>query len=435
MVWSPEAERDASMLQRGALVVALTGWYLFALTGPFSTTGVDFALLLILVGSLPMLPRIWNDLRREPVFWAAVALTAYLAVQITIKVGAHPELDEMRNPHWSHWFRVAGLWSLLLGWWLYRCPRHVGPLLVTMVAGLLLGIFADGNLERIFSGELWHRHVWGYSPNYLGMVSGMGVLAILAWVALEKHGNLKWWEWCATGPVFLLLALLLYSSASRSAWLAFPLGVLPLLAYAAYSTGRISTWRAIPAAFLLLAGAGTALYLANPGYLAGRMTPIWDVLVMLVSLDLEGAAAARGSLGLRVEMWLAGVQAFLQEPWFGWGPGSGYLVIWPDDFTDASFRHFHNLYVEILVSFGLVGALLFLATHFFIYSRSIKAMWHGAISPAMSIGLAGITLFLLAKLFSEIRIGQTEGRALLTAIYAFHAYLMFRYSTMRDERN
>ncbi len=414
-------------MERWAVAVALTGWYLFALTGPYSTTLADLGLLLALVGSLMVARSFWNDVRREPVFWAILILLGYLAIHSAFFMNAHPEQAVHQNPRWSHWFRVGGLWALLLGWWLYRCPRHVAPLLGVLVAGLLVGIPLEVRLDRILDGQIWDRYNWGYHPNYLGMASGAAILVVLAWLGFQQRGRRPALEWGLALLILALLFFLLLASGARRAWLFLPLGLGALALFALLREGAGNNRARIGLGLLVGAGVLGGLLLLSQDLVAQRMGSQWETLRLVLSLDLQASAEAGGSVGSRIAMWLAGLQAIIAEPWFGWGAGAGVRVLQTDDFTDlVGHGHFHSLYMEIAVSFGLVGLLLFIAAIGLILRQSFRAIRAGVVSPALVAGLLATTVYMLVFLAVSVRIGQTEGRALITAFLAFHAYAMFR---------
>ncbi len=431
------ADRPLEAIAAG---IALGGIYVFAFSAPWSTSLVEVGLFLIVVGSLPVLPLIWRDLRREPVFWVTLVLVAYLAIHSTVYLHLYPRLDEMKNPNWSHWLRTAGLWSLLLGWWLYRRPNHAKPLVLALILGLFFGVLVKGGYDSVLSGELWaHRRsilvysdYLGYSPNYLGLATGAAILSITAWVVLEQRGVLNGWQWAGTALLLVLLVMMFIGSGSRSAWLALPAGLGVVFLYGLVGYGARDSLKPVLISTLFTGAILVGLVFVYREFLFVRLEREWDVLFLFLSLDWAAAAEIPAPLGYRVAMWMRGMDALLEAPMFGWGAGSGIYQLEGEGF---GFRHFHNIYLELLVSFGFMGAAGFLVVHGLIYARTLAAYRSSAISRAMFVGLGAVTLFLLIKLSFEIRIGHSEGRALITSLYAFHAYAMYRFRERLDDGN
>lgn len=415
-------------------VVAFGGWYLFALAGPFSTTLADLGLVLVLLASVWVAASIWRDARDEPVFWMTLALLAYLVIHMSLFMPEYPEQMARQNPNWSHWFRVGGLWSIALGWWLFRFPSHFAPLITALVVGLLIGVVVEVDVERIASHGFADRSAWGYQPNYLGLASGAAFLALLSWALYGIHERRSPAVWIGIGLVLATLVALVLVSESRRAWLLLPLGLVALILFGLMFGNRDISLRRLLLGTALIAGTAALVIVVFREMIVERLGIEWEAIALLLTLEWGEVAGSRG-VGARVAMWLAAAEAVAVEPWFGWGSGAGARVLRSDEFTDlVDHGHFHSLYVEILVSFGLIGFALFGITLLLILRASWRAARTGAISLPLAAGLAAVTVFVLAVMVISVRIGQTEGRALLTTLMAFHAYAMFRLSQWRASR-
>lgn len=413
--------------------VALLGWYLFALFGPFSTAGSNLSIGLILIATAVVFPLFWRDVRRQPVFWLAVALTAYILARSLLALQVYPELDESHNPHWSDLLKVTGLAALPLGWWLYRYPRHVPAILATALAGLLTGAAFAGDWNQILAANFGSRVVWGYSPNYLGTVSGAASLGLLSWLVLGTKPGARRWAWFIGLPLLIITAFFLYTSQSREAWVALPIGLLTLFgAVLKYCHSR----RRCSVALASLVGALAAIALAVFAFDGGvlllkRMTNEWHTMVAALSGQLDAVVAAGGSTGLRVEMWLAGLEAATVKPLFGWGPGAGMIVL-QGEFADMRFGHFHNLYIELLVSLGVVGLGLTAITIICFMRAARRASRLGLWPDALSVGVLAVTAFTAVTVLFAIRIGQTEGRASLTLLTALYGMAAFQVTNAKN---
>jgi len=72
------------------------------------------------------------------------------------------------------------------------------------------------------------------------------------------------------------------------------------------------------------------------------------------------------SVGLRLDMWKAGIGAFKQNPLIGSGPTGTDQVV--DELIAGGeihpavrdFRHLHNQYVEVMARYGIVGLVAYL---------------------------------------------------------------------------
>jgi O-antigen ligase len=158
-----------------------------------------------------------------------------------------------------------------------------------------------------------------------------------------------------------------------------------------------------------------------------RIQMEWDSISSVASGDLQSAVDNSDSVGLRIDMWIAGAKAFLEKPLIGWGPGSGTLVL-RGEFTNLKFGHFHNLYIEILVSFGVLGSLLAGYVGYHYIKPVIAAYRLGRMPDALAAGILVVLVQSAATLLFTIRIGQTEGRAALTLLAAYCVYALFLVS-------
>jgi O-antigen ligase len=58
-----------------------------------------------------------------------------------------------------------------------------------------------------------------------------------------------------------------------------------------------------------------------------------------------------GSSG-RIELWTQALAAIAERPWFGWGEGMFPIL------SGVGFTHPHNVVLQVLLAWGIVGALL-----------------------------------------------------------------------------
>lgn len=419
--------------------LAVPGLYVFAFTFAFSPTLMNLGMALILTGTLVALPRFWEEIRRQPVFWLSVMLVVYIVLRSVLALQEFPDLGGEKNPHWTDLVRATPLFAIPLGWWLYRHPRHIAPILISAVAGLFAGVLNGGHWDLILDGRfaedyVWRyrdRFIWGYNPNFLGLASAAAILTIGAWFL--SHGWISRWRiglWVVAGLSLLLLGGLLYASQSRSAWLGFLLGSLCLGAWAfARDLGRDHGWWRAGILFGVVAASVlvSILVIDEGGLVTRRVLREWNTFALLWGGNLDAAADAGGPLGKRIAMWVAGVHALAERPWFGWGPGSGPIMS-EGGFIEEPLTHFHNIYLELLVSLGLVGFGLAAATGGVLVVAAIRATRYGLWSSAMAGGLLAVTVLTAVALLFAIQFGQPAGRAFLRMLEAVFVVAVFRVS-------
>ena len=108
----------------------------------------------------------------------------------------------------------------------------------------------------------------------------------------------------------------------------------------------------------------------------------------------------------RLMAWQTAWSSILSAPWFGWGSGSSYNLIFefvPDDFSlyvdNHSFEHVHNEWLEVAQEGGLFGWILYLVVIFILFYILVKAINSDEISDKDRKILIGGGLGVVAYLF------------------------------------
>lgn len=400
--------------------LALAGWYVLVIFAPYSTTGAGVGYILLLVASFVFMSKIVFDFWKHPVFWVSLLLGAYILFRSLLAINLSPEIDEMQNPHWSHFLEVMFPGFLLMGWWLARHPHHLFRILVFAVIGLIVGVIYQVG-PQVWNGlALTSRYSFGYSPNYLGMVSGVGLVVVLVYIANTARIN----------PTNLLLSFILIAvfgvtllvSQSRSAWLAFVVFSCVFFGHV-FLVSRDKSHFKFMLIFFVLPSVVLALvyFLGLIPLIVSRLEDERHTLSLLMHGDWREAAQEGRSIGTRLQLWFVGIQAVLEKPLLGWGGGAGQMLL-----SGSGHRHFHNFYIEFLVGYGIIGFSLFLICFVLLVREVMLAGREGVISRVMMLSLLYVALFISVALCFTLRIGQTEGRALLLMVMACYAFVLFR---------
>lgn len=212
-------------------------------------------------------------------------------------------------------------------------------------------------------------------------------LAGLAWASRQRYRFL-WNVLFLCGLAGGLVASFL--SGTRSGWVAIPL-IVPVILFAYRDRILDKKWL-IP------------VILAALGLLVAVMVSV-DVVrerTIIAGQQVEGyfeEGVNHTSVGLRLDMYKAGLAAFSENPLIGIGPsgietkvdamaGSGEVHQ-----NVARYRHLHNQYIDNMARYGLIGLVSYLALLLVPFFLFLKKARHG--SPAVrAVGLAG-ALFLV----------------------------------------
>jgi len=412
---------------RLAVHVSVVGLYTLFFFSTFSTAGYNVALALLLLATLLSAKPFLINLHKTPLFILISLLTLYVLLRSLAALNQTPELATESDPHWTHHLRTTGAISIVIGWWLFQSAKHLPTLITLAIAGLFVGVLYDGNLSAIVSLEFSDRTLWGYQPNYLGLIAGIACLILISRGLLTPTKKNSRITLALTTIACLLSLLMVLTSQSRAAWLGLAVS-LPILVLLYIECFNSCTRKA---SFIHIAklSAPLVLFAFLAFYFYGdlaldRLTQQKDGVTHLLSGQLNEAAATGGAIGKRIAAWLIGVETILAYPFFGAGPSTSSQLL-----TSLDIAHFHNIYLEIIVSFGLVGALLYLSIlSLFIYYL-FKAHTQNLISARFFVTLITVTIFVAIFLFFSIRIGQPGGRATLNILGALY---MFAFLTHRN---
>lgn len=302
----------------------------------------------------------WQRLRGHPL-WPVLGLAlGYLLLHAALLPTADAPSTANRNA-------LLDLLKLLLlvpvGWAVAGDPRRARALLALAGAGLLLRLLLHappGQWLAVF-GDPTRRLDFGFTAIASGLYCAAALLGLLLLLPGRVPGT--GWTRAATLLGGLLAATLLtaglLASRSRATWLALLLASPIVLA----ATGRHGR----PA--LALLGAGVlATVLVGGSAVAHRLgadAAAYPALTRVlgahdaVAADDAWQQMPYNSLGLRLHVWRAAIEAWWQRPWLGHGAGASEALLAGAANTPlGALSHLHNTYAELALRFGLIGLLL-----------------------------------------------------------------------------
>ncbi len=206
-----------------------------------------------------------------------------------------------------------------------------------------------------------------FNANYYGSMMNMAImLCIYKLFARPKYR----WYYC----FFILCAGLgIYLSGSMSSLAALCGGVLVVT---------------------LLYSRRTGFYLILGGMLLG------GILIVAVPGLFPRIAEFGKTLGLREEIWETTFKGIQDSPWFGHGV-LGYMDAYVK-YQSFQTTHAHNLYLNMILDFGVVGAVLFLCfmgqmlrplldAFRYHYDKKLRVLVAGQLSVVLLHGMTDVT--------------------------------------------
>lgn len=189
-----------------------------------------------------------------------------------------------------------------------------------------------------------------FNANYYGTIITF-VILICVYRLLTKNANI--------GFMLITIAFNFYGllqADCQSAFFSIALGVWLLLLF----TKKYKTF-----AFLSVLLAIGLIFISKLTFIMPRITDAFENIM------------------LRSKIWSAGIRAFLETPFIGRGM-MGYLQIYKE-FGGPKNYHCHNLFIDMLLSFGVLGSIPLVA----FVTRNVKAAFKKKFSPLFfSVALA-----------------------------------------------
>ena len=289
--------------------------------------------------------------------WAQLALGLVVAIAIvTAQLAANPLHSTIRTAQLLiHLLFGFGAWHLLQTRWA-PLRAQVWPGIVVGTCLYLAAVVAwviavqdrpDFDWKRFALGVVHIRQTGFYSA--AGAAAAIGLAA-----ATTRRGY-----WLAVAAASLLTALSFWSGTRGSLFAVLAAFAAGLVLLPALRTLRMA------GAMIVSTAAGALLSLVH-----SAPHPYYGLLRISQSAAATGAdEIATGRLG----MWRAALEAVRERPLFGYGESQFGVAVpgW------SQFNHPHNIFVQVLVQWGIVGFLCYFSLAAFVAWRFVLAVRRG----------------------------------------------------------
>ncbi len=344
--------------------ICLAGLSLLFLFAWLGTAGAYLGLVVVVLGFLVSISRVAASLRNDILAWAVMASLSYLLVR---SGWAYLEFPDLRDETVD----AAIKWGFLglfvpLAWCLNQYRKYIPLFLGVLFIGFILAVVKLTDWEHCHLFGRISRCGFGFQVILGALLLGSALLGMLL-LAPRLVGSVerKWWfafrflVWLA---LLLLCVYFIVVTLTRSVWGALIL-ILPVALYLRY---KASWRRAFRERKLLVAGSTIVLVVSVAGAIFSSSHMIESRIKTVFAGDTSHSFLDRErystSVRNRISMGEEGIRMWLERPWLGWGSAGVNYPGFLDGIDERSgyLTHFHNIYIELLVRFGIVGATLFL---------------------------------------------------------------------------
>ena len=386
--------------------LAATGCVILLLSVSVSKAGQNIGGGLLLLAFLTAGVQVWREALRHRLVWAT---RAWIAAITASMVYAATAVGIPMEEQTTHLWRFSRLFLIpLVAWGV--AMSGLGPYRAYLI---LFTAFVLGTLYHM-AGAGWpwffahpgRVDISGENVQFYGLLSATALIAALVFgsavhrqVQTTAHRITHYALWSA---VALIAIQGLFISLARGAFLALAaVGAVwaGLAAWHALHRGSLR-WRHVVGTIVVTIGVATVVvYSGVVDHSIARVQT--DVEALMEGPDPDTGFFPDRSMGIRLNQWQVGLGAFFDHSLLGHGTdGSSFVrdnVELPERSARAAPHHFHNIYVDVLIRFGVLGMLVI----GWFTAEYLRAVWHAnreSAPPVARFAILALILFLVAGL-------------------------------------
>lgn len=323
-----------------------------------------------------------NRVRNTLPLWAMLA-----SVLVTIATWAagqvsHPELIKS-TPKIEH-LATHFLFVVFALWLMGSAKKTFLFWAVAMVSVVVAPWWLGGGWDELALGWSGERIDLGVrNAQHTSVVMGSALVGWLVFanrmVLGQPHTALRFAFWFV---VLAFLAFCFITSQTRAAYIGMALVLVTLVIGLIFYGIHLKQGFRYTLAATLIATAALSVIFMTKGTLIERIPESSPVVNQVLSGDWDEIPAA--SLGIRIHSWRAGLEWFVEYPFFGVGRNGGSIVMqhteWLQPITEGRFGHMHNSAVELLVRYGLFGLAIYFSLMIWTAKHAHRA-WKSGVMP------------------------------------------------------
>ena len=381
-------------------------------------------------------------LLREPIPYL---LFAWVIFQIAMYQWAASRFPSLAVDHINEARTITNVFMfLVVAWWLGGNTKRISFTLFLCVIGFVLGATfqSDGLIDEWNTFGTHKRWTLGYRNwEHASVYSSLSLMVLVFTGSRAITYIPKKYQKVSIALIFIMLAFSLTAiifTQTRATWLGL------VIAASAFCVGYtlnkvltskkrvseknkkinrtlITTLIAVVILSALLSSLGATKIVTD------RLDAERTAIDKLLTGDLSHTKIT--SVRMRIISWQAAYEWIVQRPITGWGPQTRKQLILQDSNFPARMKkkigHLHNSYIELLVSYGIVGFSLYFILFFYVWIRAWQAWRAGSIPNDIMLFAAIWTIYwLIVNCFESYIIFSSTGNYLNALIagtlYSYH---------------
>ncbi|WP_158116974.1 O-antigen ligase family protein [Vibrio cincinnatiensis] len=323
-----------------------------------------------------------------------------------------------------------------IAYWLKGNTKYIHFFLIISALALVLSTFTRG--EGI---EEWINGIKGQRVDFkLINAQHTTLLMAIALLGIITHAipqitsqwksytlNKKVIYFVSSGLSFIIFFTGVLISQTRGVWLALIISFAITGAIYLFRINHISIKKSSLILTLLLSFLTLQYFLPFDSIVKTRIKAESSVIMTTLEDGIESVPFT--SIGVRLHSWYEALKWIKKRPILGSGELAKKEIIQRSDFPQwvkSNFRHLHNYYIEVLVSYGFLGILLIILLYCKL-SKITYSLWNDNIIPS---SLAYFTYSSLITLlvannfesYNSMWSGWIIHNIVISTIYSYYIY-------------
>lgn len=376
---------------------------------------------------------------REPILYVFIA---WILFQFGVYLWSADTFPELRDGHIREARIITYIFMfVVVAWWLGGSTKRAVAIISLCAIGYILkATFSNsGLLVELSEYREYSRLTLGYKNwEHASVYSAFIFLSLLIFkrrITSYVHEKFKW---VAIALIYLALTysvIAIIATKTRATWLGLLVsGAIFIIGYTLsklkkYRSGSVesksdfSSKNLLGFGIVLIIVIAAAISFNAHELIMKRVTQERDVVTKMLAGNNEEIPYS--SIGIRINLWDKGIDWFIQRPFTGWGPQSRKALLTQSSlptWVAEKYRHMHNSYIELIVSYGIIGLALFAFLFTYIWFRALQAWKAGYIPNDIMLFAGTWTIYWLIVNSFESYIIYSETGPYINAIVAGMLY-------------
>jgi hypothetical protein len=354
--------------------ISLFGLYFFAFGCLLSVTFGYIGFCIMMLGLL-LRPGFLQKKLVDPQVAFLLVFGIYTAWRAQFGISLFPETHKTQ---WREWKSILYLWMFLpVAWVSLGVKARIYLVFVLMILGALVGVLKTPDWWMFFvEQERTGFHLKAIAFSLYACTVFLGLFIFFGkfrrFIEKFKYKNLFNLIYLTVAAFFFVLFVL---GKSKTTFLAFSSSFIICLIFLVFYSGKCRVFFTTKNILICM------VFIILFGIL---LSPIFERIYeekysFLNKKEFRSEVIPTTAIGYRLKIYQNGLHYFKEKPWLGWGPGSSQALnaigenasLSPAE-SDEYFDHFHSLYLEFLVRYGIFGVLIFSAAFIHLLYLLIK---------------------------------------------------------------